>query len=87
MYGSCHKSIILIPLDFVSGVEWLCQPDRTPERKKSITLKMEKPDRDKFISGPACFLSGVWWLSLSQKKSIFSTFIVLIDDWLFTGEY
>jgi hypothetical protein len=36
------KSMILILRNFLSGVGWICQPDRTAGLKKAFCLRNEK---------------------------------------------
>jgi len=62
--------MILILLDFLSGMEWLCQPDRNVEPKKLFVSEIKKPDQDTFISSPA-FVFKVYFGNHCFTKNLY----------------
>jgi len=56
--------MILIFLDFLSGMEWLCQPDRNVEPKKPFVSDNEKAGSRYFHLKSGSFL--FWFISVKR---------------------
>lgn len=69
--------MILILLDFLSGMEWLCQPDRNVEPKKPFVADNEKAGSRYFHLKSGFSNSGfILAITASQKRYIFNLYSV-----------
>ena len=74
-------------LNFLSGVEWLCQPDITAEEKKAFWLGKEKPEIQTYKKAAGLCTPGRQGLSYNPRPEIRSTAVRLcsVARWVYLG--